>query len=29
MTSAQDLLSFIVYGEKSGTIRIGLPVYDN
>ena len=25
MTSAQDLLAFIVFGEKSGVILIGLP----
>jgi hypothetical protein len=25
MTSAQDLLAFIVSGEKSGVILIGLP----
>ena len=28
VTSAQDLLDFIVSGEKSGVILIGLPVYD-
>jgi hypothetical protein len=27
MTSAQDLLSFRVSGEKSGIIQIGLPLY--
>ena len=27
MTSAQDLLAFIVFGEKSGVILIGLPLY--
>ena len=27
MTSAQDLLDFIVSGEKSGVILIGLPLY--
>ena len=27
MTSAQDLLVFIVSGEKSGVILIGLPLY--
>ena len=27
MTSAQDLLGFIVFGEKSGVILIGLPLY--
>ena len=27
MTSAQDLLAFIVSGEKSGLILIGLPLY--
>ena len=27
MTSAQDLLAFIVSGEKSGIILIGLPLY--
>jgi hypothetical protein len=27
MTSAQDLLAFIVCGEKSGVILIGLPLY--
>jgi hypothetical protein len=27
MTSAQDLLAFIVSGEKSGAILIGLPLY--
>ena len=27
MTSAQDLLAFIVSGEKSGVILIGLPLY--
>jgi hypothetical protein len=27
MTSAQDLLVFIVPGEKSGVILIGLPLY--
>ena len=27
-TSAKDLLSFIVSGEKSGVILIGLPLYD-
>jgi hypothetical protein len=27
MTSAQDLLAFIVSGEKSGIILIGLPFY--
>ena len=27
MTSAQDLLAFIVSGEKSAVILIGLPVY--
>ena len=27
MTSAQDLLAFIVSGEKSGVILIGLPSY--
>ena len=26
-TSAQDLLAFIVSGEKSGVILIGLPLY--
>ena len=26
MTSAQDLLAFIVSGEKSGVILIGLPL---
>jgi hypothetical protein len=28
MTSVQDLLAFIVPGEKSGVILIGLPLYD-
>jgi hypothetical protein len=27
MTSAQDLPAFIVSGEKSGVILIGLPLY--
>ena len=27
MTSAQDLLAFIVSGEKSGVILVGLPLY--
>ena len=27
MTSSQDLLTFIVSGEKSGVILIGLPLY--
>ena len=27
MTSVQDLLAFIVSGEKSGVILIGLPLY--
>ena len=27
MTSGQDLLTFIVSGEKSGVILIGLPLY--
>ena len=27
MSSAQDLLAFIVSGEKSGVILIGLPLY--
>jgi hypothetical protein len=27
MTSAQDLLAFLVSGEKSGVILIGLPSY--
>ena len=27
MRSAQDLLAFTVYGEKSGIILIGLPLY--
>ena len=27
MTSAQDLLAFLVSGEKSGVILIGLPLY--
>jgi hypothetical protein len=27
MTSAQDVLVFIVSGEKSGVILIGLPLY--
>ena len=27
MTSVQDLLGFIVSGEKSGVILIGLPLY--
>jgi hypothetical protein len=27
MTSAQNLLAFIVSGEKSGVILIGLPLY--
>jgi hypothetical protein len=27
MASAQDLLAFIVSGEKSGVILIGLPLY--
>jgi hypothetical protein len=27
MTSAQDLLAFIVSGEKPGVILIGLPLY--
>jgi hypothetical protein len=27
MTSSQDLLTFIVSGEKSGVILIGLPIY--
>ena len=27
ITSVQDLLAFIVYGEKSGVILIGLPLY--
>jgi hypothetical protein len=27
ITSAQDLLAFIVSGEKSGAILIGLPLY--
>ena len=27
MRSAQDLLAFIVSGEKSGVILIGLPLY--
>jgi hypothetical protein len=26
-TSVQDLLAFIVSGEKSGVILIGLPLY--
>jgi hypothetical protein len=27
MTSAQDLLAFIISGKKSGVIPIGLPLY--
>jgi hypothetical protein len=27
ITSVQDLLAFIVYGEMSGVILIGLPLY--
>ena len=27
MTSAQDIMAFIVSGEKSGVILIGLPLY--
>ena len=27
MTSAQDLLAFIVSGEKSGVTLLGLPLY--
>jgi len=27
MTSVQDLLAFIVSGEKSGVILIGVPLY--
>ena len=27
MTSAQDLLAFIVSGKKSGVILIGMPLY--
>jgi hypothetical protein len=27
MASAEDLLAFIVSGEKSGVILIGLPLY--
>ena len=27
MTSVQDLLAFIVSGEKSGVILIGMPLY--
>jgi hypothetical protein len=27
ITSAQDLLAFIVSGEKTGVILIGLPLY--
>jgi hypothetical protein len=27
MSSAQDLLAFIVSGEKSGVVLIGLPLY--
>ena len=27
ITSVQDLLAFIVSGEKSGVIHIGLPLY--
>jgi hypothetical protein len=27
ITSVQDILAFIVYGEKSGVILIGLPLY--
>jgi hypothetical protein len=27
MTSSQDFLAFIVSGEKSGVILIGLPLY--
>ena len=27
MTSAQDLMAFIISGEKSGVILIGLPLY--
>jgi hypothetical protein len=27
MTSAQDLLAFIISGKKSGIILIGLPLY--
>jgi hypothetical protein len=27
ITSVQDLLAFIVFGEKSGVILIGLPLY--
>jgi hypothetical protein len=27
MISAPDLLVFIVFGEKSGVIQIGLPLY--
>ena len=27
MTSAQDFLAFVVSGEKSGVILIGLPLY--
>jgi hypothetical protein len=27
ITSAQDLLAFIVFGEKSGVILIDLPLY--
>ena len=29
ITSVQDLLAFIVSGEKSGVILIGLPLYVN
>jgi hypothetical protein len=29
MTSVQELLAFIVSGEKSGVILIGLPLYVN
>ena len=29
MSSAQDLLAFMVSGEKSGVILIGLPLYVN
>jgi hypothetical protein len=28
MTCSQDLLAFIVSGEKFGVILIGLPLYD-
>jgi hypothetical protein len=27
MTSAQDLLAFIISGDKSGVILIGMPLY--